>query len=239
MARLTLATLVAALASLAQAVILTNSEFNVVAGESFTIEWAEAAGPVTLRLKSGPEGNLVTVQEITSGQTGTSFVWQVPTGLASGQYAFEIEDGTAINYSLQFPIAGDGSAVTGASSATGSAATSAGSASASASVTVTATVTPSSAVSVSTVVSTTAAASSSGAASSTAAISSSDDSSAVTSAVTNGTSTRTTVTRRPSATTSSTDDSEASQVPDSGASSNMGSAVLAAVIGLGALFMAY
>jgi hypothetical protein len=66
MARLTIATLVAALAALAQAVQLTNSEFNLVPGEPFTIEWAEASGPVTLRLKTGPSDALVTVQEITS-----------------------------------------------------------------------------------------------------------------------------------------------------------------------------
>lgn len=75
MARLTIATLVAALAALAQAVQLTNSDFNLVPGQPFTIEWAEASGPVTLRLKTGPSDALVTVQEITSTAIfPTSFV---------------------------------------------------------------------------------------------------------------------------------------------------------------------
>lgn len=66
MAKITLATLVASMAAMAQAVILTNSEFNVVAGQPFTIEWSEATGPVTLTLKTGPSDALTTVTQITS-----------------------------------------------------------------------------------------------------------------------------------------------------------------------------
>ncbi|KAJ3535965.1 hypothetical protein NM208_g6915 [Fusarium decemcellulare] len=101
---------VALLATLARAVKLTNSDYDVVPGKEFTIKWTEAQGPVTLRLKSGPQNNLETVEEITSGQSGDSFTWTVPSNFDSSQYALEIEDGSGdINYSVQFPIEGDGS----------------------------------------------------------------------------------------------------------------------------------
>ncbi|GKT54970.1 extracellular matrix protein [Colletotrichum tofieldiae] len=57
--------LVAGFAALAQAVQLTNSNFDVQAGEPFTITWSDAQGPVTLTLKNGPSTNLATVQTIT------------------------------------------------------------------------------------------------------------------------------------------------------------------------------
>jgi hypothetical protein len=61
-----LATLLAVFAAVSQAVKLTNADWGVVAGETFTIKWAEAEGGVSIRLKSGPPNNLQTVQEIAS-----------------------------------------------------------------------------------------------------------------------------------------------------------------------------
>lgn len=58
-----------------------------------------------------------------AGQSGESFTWSVPTTLVSGQYAFEINDGTEPNYSVQFPLVGSGTA--SVSSAPASTATSA------------------------------------------------------------------------------------------------------------------
>lgn len=52
--------------TLVHAVQVTNSDYDIIAGEPFTIEWADAEGGVTIRLKSGPSDNLETVQEITS-----------------------------------------------------------------------------------------------------------------------------------------------------------------------------
>lgn len=200
------------------------------------------------------------------GQTGDSFVWNVPTNLETGEYAFEITDGSAINYSLQFPISGDGSAATGVSSATASA-TSAGSAtasaSASASASATVTVTTSAGSSVTAVTSSasesetdvsSASASSASVESASSSIGKSrfyageierqecrltiadDDVSSAIATVTSGILT-TTRTSRPTAT--ETDDNEPSQVPDSGAAGNAGSALLGAIVGLGALLMAY
>ncbi|RSM13554.1 hypothetical protein CDV31_005724 [Fusarium ambrosium] len=107
-------TLLAGFATLTRAVKLTNSAYDVVPGKAFTITWTEAQGPVTLRLKSGPQTNLETVEEITSGKSGESFTWNVPSDFDDRLYALEIEDESgAINYSVQFPIDGDGSSETG------------------------------------------------------------------------------------------------------------------------------
>ncbi|WQF77809.1 hypothetical protein CDEST_02823 [Colletotrichum destructivum] len=110
--------LVAGFAALAQAVQLTNSNYDVQAGEPFTFTWSDAQGPVTLTLKNGPSNNLNTVQVITSGQSGTSFTWTPPSTLASDQYAIEITDGTGTpNYSEQFTLTTDVTASASVSSA--------------------------------------------------------------------------------------------------------------------------
>ncbi|KZL70179.1 extracellular matrix protein [Colletotrichum tofieldiae] len=110
--------LVAGFAALAQAVQLTNSNFDVQAGEPFTITWSDAQGPVTLTLKNGPSTNLATVQTITSGQTGTSFTWTPSSTLPSDQYAIEISDGSGTpNYSGQFTLTTDVTASASVSSA--------------------------------------------------------------------------------------------------------------------------
>ena len=66
MTKIGLTALLAGFATLAQAVKLTNSDYDVVAGQSFTIKWADAEGAVSIRLKSGPANKLVTVEEIAS-----------------------------------------------------------------------------------------------------------------------------------------------------------------------------
>ncbi|KAJ0164791.1 hypothetical protein CTA2_173 [Colletotrichum tanaceti] len=110
--------LVAGFAALAQAVQLTNSNYNVQAGEPFIITWSDAQGPVTLTLKNGPSTNLNTVQIIASGQSGDSYTWTPPSTLASDQYAIEITDGTGTpNYSEQFTLATDVTASASVSSA--------------------------------------------------------------------------------------------------------------------------
>ncbi|UPL03059.1 hypothetical protein LCI18_013993 [Fusarium solani-melongenae] len=103
----------ALLATLTRAVKLTNSAYDVVSGKDFTITWTEAQGPVTLRLKSGPQTDLETIEEVTSGQSGESFTWHVPSDFDGRLYALEIEDESGdVNYSVQFPIEGDGSSET-------------------------------------------------------------------------------------------------------------------------------
>ncbi|KAI1274414.1 Ser-Thr-rich glycosyl-phosphatidyl-inositol-anchored membrane family-domain-containing protein [Xylaria sp. FL0933] len=108
----------AALLGLANAKVqLTNSNFdNIEAGSTFKITWDDAEGPVTLTLKNGSEDDLKTVETITSGATGDSYVWTVDSDLTSGDYAIEINDGTDANYSEMFPIAGTDSPSSTASS---------------------------------------------------------------------------------------------------------------------------
>ncbi|WYZ34832.1 hypothetical protein EsH8_I_001108 [Colletotrichum jinshuiense] len=97
--------LVAGFAALAQAVQLTNSDFNIQAGQPFEITWSDAQGPVTLNLKNGPSTDLKTVSVIASGQTGTSFTWTPSTTLPTDQYAIEITDSSGTpNYSGQFNL---------------------------------------------------------------------------------------------------------------------------------------
>lgn len=59
------ATIMAVLAAVASAeVTLTNSDYDIKAGEPFTIEWTGADGPVTITLKNGDPNNLQTVDVI-------------------------------------------------------------------------------------------------------------------------------------------------------------------------------
>lgn len=100
------------LLAVSEAVQLTNTaqDYNgVTAGKPFTITWTAASGPVTILLKTGPSTNLRTVSTIASGQTGTSYVWTPDSATPSGTYAFEIQDSTGPNYSVQFPITGTAS----------------------------------------------------------------------------------------------------------------------------------
>lgn len=116
--------LVAGFAALAQAVQLTNSNYDVQAGEPFVITWSDAQGPVTLTLKNGPSSNLQTVQTITSGQTGTSFTWTPSSTLPSDRYAIEITDSSGTpNYSDQFSLA---TGVTASASVSSAASTASG-----------------------------------------------------------------------------------------------------------------
>ncbi|KAI1142814.1 Ser-Thr-rich glycosyl-phosphatidyl-inositol-anchored membrane family-domain-containing protein, partial [Hypoxylon sp. FL0543] len=105
----------------AWAVTITNSNFeNIEVGKPFEITWSDAVGPVTLTLKDGAADNLQTVGEITSGQTGQSYTWTPDSSLTSGTYALEINDGTDVNYSKQFDIAGGSSSSASSSSASAS-----------------------------------------------------------------------------------------------------------------------
>ncbi|KAI4869268.1 Ser-Thr-rich glycosyl-phosphatidyl-inositol-anchored membrane family-domain-containing protein [Hypoxylon rubiginosum] len=116
-----LAVLLAALPAWVSAVLITNSNFDgVEAGKPFDITWSDATGPVTLTLKDGPSENLQTVGEITSGQTGESYTWTPSPSLPSGTYALEISDGTEVNYSKQFDIAGGSASSSSSVSSTAS-----------------------------------------------------------------------------------------------------------------------
>jgi hypothetical protein len=90
----------------------TNSNFDVVEGEPFTLTWDNAEGPVTITLVTGPSGNLKPVTVVTSTGSDGEFTW-TPEGLPSGTYAFEIVDGTSVkNWSKQFEYTGTGTITT-------------------------------------------------------------------------------------------------------------------------------
>ncbi|KAL8360159.1 hypothetical protein RB598_008464 [Gaeumannomyces tritici] len=96
--------------------MFTNSNFDVVTGRTFELKWADAKGPVTIDLLTGkaPDG-LKPVQIVATGLTGTSFVFDVPKNVPSGDYAFSVRDGEGkedINYSLPFSLVGTGSSST-------------------------------------------------------------------------------------------------------------------------------
>lgn len=56
-----------AIATANAAVQFTNSVFNnVTAGQSFTLTWSGATGPVDILLKNGPSTALVTVSTVAS-----------------------------------------------------------------------------------------------------------------------------------------------------------------------------
>ncbi|PQE03119.1 extracellular matrix protein [Rutstroemia sp. NJR-2017a BBW] len=159
----------------ALAVQFTNTNFDLTAGQPFTLTWSGADGPVTIFLKDGASTDLKTVSTVGSGLTGNSIVFVPSASLSTDFYAFEIQDSTAIpNYSQQFLVSG----ATGAPSSTAS--------SAAASSTATSTVT---AVSTSSGLSSSAASSSSAGSSSAAASSTTaTDSSSAASTTTTGSS---------------------------------------------------
>ncbi|KAG9231182.1 Ser-Thr-rich glycosyl-phosphatidyl-inositol-anchored membrane family-domain-containing protein [Amylocarpus encephaloides] len=129
--------LAAVAAGVANAVAFTNSAFNgITAGQPIDLTWGNATGPVTITLKNGASTDLQTVSTITSGQTGTSFTWNVPATLASDTYALEISDSAGPNYSPQFELIGGSASSSSAasSSSTASASSSASSSSDSSSV---------------------------------------------------------------------------------------------------------
>ncbi|KAI8945392.1 hypothetical protein F4801DRAFT_584481 [Xylaria longipes] len=81
------------------AVQFTTTEYNVLQGKPFTLEWEGAKGPVEISLVNAESNNLETIQVIDSGDTGNSYTWTPPDLLLAGTYAFAISDGDEKNYS--------------------------------------------------------------------------------------------------------------------------------------------
>lgn len=105
-----------AFAAAANAAKFTNPSINPQPDKPFELTWADAEGPVTINLKGGPSGNLVTIDTLATGVTGDSTTITLKASdLPSDTYAFEIVDGSDVNYSVQFAFAGTGTASTTAS----------------------------------------------------------------------------------------------------------------------------
>jgi len=92
--------LAAAMASSAYAVIITSVTGDPAPGGTITINWQEQQGPVSLTLRSGNADALDTGVEITSGATGNSFQYKIPSDATfqKGTLAIEINDGTSNNF---------------------------------------------------------------------------------------------------------------------------------------------
>jgi len=107
------------LASSALALTINSAPFTIAAGQSVTITYTadDANAPVTLQLKEGPAVNLQTVQTLTTTSTGGSFTFTVDPSLSSNtDYAFEILQGSAINFWGPITLTGGASAVSSAPS---------------------------------------------------------------------------------------------------------------------------
>ncbi|KAI4915542.1 hypothetical protein J4E90_003987 [Alternaria incomplexa] len=112
---------------------------GVVAGQTYTITYSPADDtPTTFILRQGQSTDLDTVATLTTSATGGKFEWTPTKSLVNEpDYALQIQQGTTINYSAQFPLSGGAeeddspvssavsSAMASASSATASAASSA------------------------------------------------------------------------------------------------------------------
>jgi hypothetical protein len=117
------ALLISALAVLAKAVQITNTDFTVTENQPYTITWTGSTDPVTIKLKTGASNDLKDVQTITSSGSGGSFTW-TPENLPSGTYAFEITDSSGdVNYSSQFSYQGTGTLTATSSTASSTAST--------------------------------------------------------------------------------------------------------------------
>jgi len=100
----------ALLASSAMAAItFTSAPSTVEAGQTYTLKYTteDTVTPISIILRKGDPLNLGTIGPLTTSATGGSFTWTAPTTLASGtDYAFEIEQGTDINYYGPFSLTG-------------------------------------------------------------------------------------------------------------------------------------
>ncbi|KLU87690.1 hypothetical protein MAPG_06684 [Magnaporthiopsis poae ATCC 64411] len=116
------AVIVAALATVASAKPkFTNSNFDVVAGQSFELKWTDAKGPVTIELKTGtPPNGMKSFSTLATGVSGTSTTVTIPKDVPSGQYAFTVADGPGAddtNWSAAFSLTGTGSSSSSSASA--------------------------------------------------------------------------------------------------------------------------
>jgi len=120
---------IALLASSAMAAItFTSAPSTVEAGQTYTLKYSteDTVTPISIILRKGDPKNLGVIGPLTTDATGGSFTWTAPTTLVSGtDYAFEIDQGTDVNYYGPFSVTGGAASVSSAAtsasvSATGS-----------------------------------------------------------------------------------------------------------------------
>lgn len=101
----------------------------LVAGETVTITWnPTTSGPITLKLRKGPSGDLKDVATVVGGyENSGSFTYTIPKNTPSGtDYAFQISDDktTDVNYTPLLTITSDVAPSSSSSSSTASGSTS-------------------------------------------------------------------------------------------------------------------
>lgn len=64
--KLSVSALLAYAAAVLAKPVLTNSNYEIVEGEPFTLKWTNAQGPVTISLMTGDPGALKHVTDLTS-----------------------------------------------------------------------------------------------------------------------------------------------------------------------------
>jgi hypothetical protein len=97
-----------AVAAVAQ-IQFTNTPTAVAVGSTYQLTWTggDSTAPVTIILREGSSTNLGTVTTLTTTGTGGSYSWQPDATLSNApDYAFEIVQGSEINYSKQFSLTG-------------------------------------------------------------------------------------------------------------------------------------
>ncbi|KAH7076800.1 Ser-Thr-rich glycosyl-phosphatidyl-inositol-anchored membrane family-domain-containing protein [Paraphoma chrysanthemicola] len=90
---------------------------GVVAGQTYQITYSPKDAPATFVLRKGASNNLDTVGTIGTG-TGGTFSWTVDKSLPNdGSYALQVNQGSDVNYSGQFPLTGGSNAPASSASA--------------------------------------------------------------------------------------------------------------------------
>ncbi|EDU51008.1 GPI-anchored domain containing protein [Pyrenophora tritici-repentis] len=120
---ITVAAFAAAVAALE---INTFPAEGVVAGQTYTITYSPADDtPTTFILRQGKSTDLTTVGTLTTTATGGKFEWTPEKSLPSQpDYALQIQRGSVINYSAQFPLKGGSDAPVSSPKPSGSASSS-------------------------------------------------------------------------------------------------------------------
>jgi hypothetical protein len=84
-----------------------NTEFNLVAGEDFTLKFSGCESGCTIELLNGPSKNLKPVRELGSDIKGSEFTFSLSDKFNTDVYAFRITaPGEDPNYSEQFTFDG-------------------------------------------------------------------------------------------------------------------------------------
>ncbi|KAL5357632.1 Ser-Thr-rich glycosyl-phosphatidyl-inositol-anchored membrane family-domain-containing protein [Aspergillus floccosus] len=97
-----------AYASLINALAFTNWPALVISGEPVTLTWAggDPAAATILTLRKGESADLHEIKVLATAATGGTFSWTPDETLEEGKdYAFEIKQNDAVNYSGYFTLA--------------------------------------------------------------------------------------------------------------------------------------